>query len=248
MDNNVHQTGSNQQAQQKKSKTMLITVIIIVILLLAAALWWVFGKGTKNSNTNLTNSTPNTTTVGSQPVSMNVNNLTAKIAKDEKVSLTMTMKNTSSASITYADISNSTYGFELWQKMKDGSEWVLEAQSYQYFRDLLEPRKLQAQDFGTINPGETKEITFSLRELNVLDSAPNSYWTVLGKDSSGTFYSESNVTSHSFVCGTDIFRIEFGKVKNLHANARGLMQTDLFDDPALSNEFTIDTSATHTCQ
>ncbi len=238
---------NNQTAPQKKSKTMLVVIVIIIIIILAAALWWLFGRGTKNSNTNTTNSTTNTTAIGGQPASLSVASLTAKIAMGEKASLKMSMKNTSSAAISYADISNSVYGFELWQKLKDGKEWALEAQSYQYFRDLPEPRKLQAQDFGTINPGETKEITFTLRELNVQDKAPNSFWTVLGKDSTGTFYSESNATSHYFTCGMDIFRIEFGKVKNLHANSRGLMQTDNFDNPVLSNEFKWDTTATHTC-
>lgn len=194
-----------------------------------------------------TASTPNETAVVSdQQALLDVTGFPAEIAKDEKISLKVKMENTSSASISYAEISDSTYGFELWQKMKDGNEWVLEAQSYIYFRDLPDPRKLQAQDFGTINPGETKEITFTLRELNVYDTAPNSFWPVLGKDRSGTYYAEFT-GSKMFTCGADIFRIEFGEVKNLHANARGLMLTDLFDNPVLSNEFKMGTTALHTC-
>lgn len=240
----MHRINTRMKSTPRRAVGEIVPILlaVVVVFLLAAA---GCGKGTKSSDGGGV-STPRGTAVSQRRASLDVTGFPAKIAKDEKVSLKIKMKNTSSASISYAEISNSTYGFELWQKMKDGNEWVLESQSYIYFRDLPDPRKLQVQDFGVINPGETKEITFTLRELNAYDTVPNSFWPVLGKDRSGTYYAEFT-GSKIFTCGTDTFRIEFGKVKNLHANPRGLMLTDLFDDPALSNEFTMDTTALHTC-
>lgn len=222
---------------------ILLSLAIIIAIFVAVKLFW-----SKSPGQTLTSpTTTQTTNAKSQMASLEVTVFPAKIAKDEKISLKMKLQNLSSAPLSFTDIKNNKYGFELWQKdKKDDKEWMLEAQGYSYFRSLPDVRSLEAQDFGTINPGETKEVTFTLRELNTFDAAPPSSWTVLGKDQSGTFYSQFNGPI-MFSCGTDIFRIEFGEIKNLHSNPRGLMIADLFKNPLLSNEFKMDTGALHRC-
>lgn len=238
----------NPSNNAKGSSVQLVLLILLSLAILVAIFITVKFFWPKSPQQALTpTATTQATNAKNQIVSLEVTGFPAKIQKDEKLSLLMKLKNISSAPFSFADIKNNKYGFELWQKDKtDNNEWMLEAQGYSYFRGLPDVRKLEMQDFGVINPGETKEVTFTLRELNTFDTDPLSSWTVLGKDQSGTFYSQYN-GSKMFSCGTDIFRIEFGEVKNLHSNPRGLMIADLFKDAVISNEFKMDTGALHQC-
>ena len=148
------------------------------------------------------------------------------------------VKNTSrSDSLRFEDIQNNKYAFEFWQESKDGKLWMLEMQGYSYFRDLPEVRELMVEDFGVINPGEKKELVFTLQNLNVLDAAPTAPSVEVGRDSSGTFYSK--YPNHlSFSCGSGVFRLEFGEVVDLHSNVRGIMIADL-QNLSYSNEVDI---------
>ncbi len=170
----------------------------------------------------------------------------ARISSDVAMTFTAKIKNLGTIPIEYRDFKANAYAFELWQKVNvTGTlRWALEAQGYSYFRDLPDERPLTVQDFGTIRPGEEKEVGIIVQNLAVMDAQPSagSGWTVLGKDPSGTLYAK-RPGGRTYSCGTGIYQLELIRVTNLHPNARGLMIADVDPAPVLSNELDLGLTA-----
>jgi len=211
-----------------KSSWFLVFYFIFSIFILVNIYWQLIPINSHNESTSSTKSSSGVS-ISAFPL-----NITDSSAPELKV----VYKNNLGVSLSYADIQNNVYAFELWEKLKSG-DWSLEFQGYQFFRSLADVREITVNDFGTIAPGESKELTLTLFQLNVYDTAPitGSPWSVIGKDQTGSVYSK-NTGTISVSCGTGIFHLEFGKVANLYANVHGLMIADLVD-PLISNEITM---------
>jgi hypothetical protein len=205
----------------------LVFYFVFSIFLLVNIYWQIVPINSSSEDTSLA--------ISSSGVSISAfpTTITDSLAPEMKV----VYKNNLGTALSYADIQNNVYAFELWEKLKSG-DWALEFQGYQFFRSLADVREITVNDFGTIEPGESKELTLTLSQLNVYDTAPiaGSPWSVIGTDQTGSVYSKN--TGTIFVsCGTGIFHLEFGKVANLYANVHGLMIADLVN-PLISNEIT----------
>ncbi len=152
----------------------------------------------------------------------------AKIDPTQAPKLKVQVKNLSTVtSLTYQDIKNNSYNFNLMMKGKtatDGDSYI--AQSYSYFAALPDERKLVVEDFGTLGPGQEKELSFTYRQLRVdkasFSPRPGSGVVHLGDDSNGNgLFLEPGAW---LSCGSGLYYLTFESLPKLVTSSAGTLQ------------------------
>lgn len=162
----------------KKKRILLIVIILVVLLLSLFCLWFFKWRNVDNdSNTSVSKDPYLELTVTKYPSKVNT--------ICERVEFVLTAKNTGNQTLTYSDIKEEKYTFSF---VKDDTKTVVATTD----GGTSGVHDLYVEDFGEIKVGQTKELSFYLKEsyigdvdfgyqnsLNMLQSYGNGSYTFI---------------------------------------------------------------------